>query len=102
GKTCSVTMRNVKTGEKSVFKTDGAFINMGMVPLSEPFKELSFVDEEEYVPSNEDMEPTVSGIFAAGEIIENGLRQVVTATGAGSIDAEVAQKYIETSKPVAK
>lgn len=102
GKTGSVTMKNVKTGEKSEFKTDGVFIYIGMVPLSEPFKELGIVDEEGYVPSNEDMETSVPGIFAAGDIREKGLRQIVTATGDGSIAAEVAQKYIETSTPVAK
>src|SRR5699024_10187383 len=32
GKTGSVTMKNVKTGEKSEFKTDGVFIYIGMVP----------------------------------------------------------------------
>src|SRR5699024_10567078 len=102
GQTGSVTMKNVKTGEKSEFKTDGVFIYIGMVPLSEPFKELGIVDEEGYVPSNEDMETSVPGIFAAGDIREKGLRQIVTATGDGSIAAEVAQKYIETSTPVAK
>lgn len=102
GKTGSVTMKNVKTGEKSEFKTDGVFIYIGMVPLSEPFKDLGIVDEEGYVPSNEDMETSVPGIFAAGDIREKGLRQIVTATGDGSIAAEVAQKYIETSTPVAK
>lgn len=102
GKTGSVTMKNVKTGEKSDFKTDGVFIYIGLVPLSEPFKELGIVDEDGYVPSNEDMETSIPGIFAAGDIREKGLRQIVTATGDGSIAAEMAQHYIETSTPIAK
>src|SRR5699024_8002171 len=102
GKNDADTMKNVKTGEKSEFKTDGVNIYIGMVTVKKRCKELGIVDEEGYVPSNEDMETSVPGIFAAGDIREKGLRQIVTATGDGSIAAEVAQKYIETSTPVAK
>lgn len=102
GKTGSVTMKNVNTGEKSDFETDGVFIYIGMVPLSEPFKGLGIINEEGYVPSNEDMETSVPGIFSAGDIRDKGLRQIVTATGDASIAAEMAQKYIETAAPVVK
>src|SRR5699024_3249468 len=102
GKTGSVTMKNVKTGEKSEFKTDGVFIYIGMVPLSEPLKELGIVDEEGYVPSNDDMDTSVKAILAAADIREKSLPQIVTVTGDGSIAAEATQKYLETSSPVAK
>ena len=41
------------------------------------------------------METKIPGIFAAGDIRVKDLRQVVTATGDGSIAAESAIKYIE-------
>src|SRR5699024_11943331 len=62
GKTGSVTMKNVKTGEKSEFKTDGVFIYIGMVPLSEPFNELGIVVVEGDVRYQEDLETSVPGI----------------------------------------
>lgn len=96
GKVGSVTVRNVKTDEVSAFKTDGVFVYIGMDPLSEPFVSLGIVDEEGYIPTNENMETNVPGIFAAGDIRVKDLRQIVTATGDGSIAAEMAQKYIET------
>ena len=96
GKVGSVTMRNVKTDEVSEFKTDGVFVYIGMDPLSEPFKNLGVVNEEGYIPTNDNMETNVAGVFAAGDIREKELRQIVTATGDGSIAAEMAQKYIET------
>ncbi|MFP3415955.1 thioredoxin-disulfide reductase, partial [Bacillus sp. SIMBA_074] len=37
----------------------------------------------------------VPGIFAAGDVREKTLRQIVTATGDGSIAAQSAQHYIE-------
>ncbi len=96
GKVGSLLLKNVKTGETSEFKTDGVFVYIGTVPLSEPFKSLGIVDEEGYIETNENMETKVPGIFAAGDIRVKDLRQVVTATGDGSIAAETAIKYIET------
>src|SRR5690625_2288190 len=96
GKVDSLTLKNVKTGETSEFGADGVFIYIGTVPLSGPFKSLGIVNEEGYIPTNENMETDIPGIFAAGDIRVKDLRQVVTATGDGSIAAEAAIKYIET------
>jgi len=95
GKVGTLTLKNVKTGETSEFGTDGVFVYIGMVPLSEPFQSLGIVNEEGYIPTNENMETNVPGVFAAGDIREKELRQIVTATGDGSIAAEQAIKYLE-------
>ena len=44
------------------------------------------------------METKVPGIFAAGDIREKTLRQIVTATGDGSIAAQSAQHFVEELK----
>lgn len=95
GKVSSVSLRNVKTNETYDHDIDGVFIYIGMVPLSEPFKNLGIVDEDGYIPSNENMETKVPGIFSAGDIRVKDLRQIVTATGDGSIAAESALAYID-------
>lgn len=95
GKVSSVSLRNVKTDEQYDHPIDGVFVYIGLDPLSEPFKSLGIVDEEGYIPSNENMETSIPGIFAAGDIRVKELRQIVTATGDGSIAAESAQAYIE-------
>lgn len=102
GKVGSVALKNVKTGETTELKTDGVFVYVGTVPLSEPFKSLGIVDEEGYIPTNENMETKIPGIFAAGDVRVKDLRQVVTATGDGSIAAEEAIKYIETLPEMVK
>lgn len=95
GKVSSVTLENVKSGEKYDHSIDGVFIYIGMVPLSEPFKKLNITNDDGYIPTNEQMETNIPGIFAAGDIREKELRQIVTATGDGSIAAESAIKYVE-------
>src|SRR5699024_351126 len=95
GKVGSITLRNVKTNETYDHKIDAVFVNIGMDSLSEPFESLGIVDEEGYIPTNDNMETNVPGVFAAGDIRVKDLRQIVTATGDGSIAAESAQKFIE-------
>ncbi|GGH75553.1 thioredoxin reductase [Compostibacillus humi] len=102
GKVESVTLKNVKTGETYDFQTDGVFVYIGMVPLSAPFKSLGITNDEGYIPTNENMETSIPGIFAAGDIREKQLRQIVTATGDGSIAAESAIKYVEELAEKAK
>ncbi|AIF44125.1 thioredoxin-disulfide reductase [Virgibacillus sp. SK37] len=95
GKVGSATLKNNKTGEVYDQAIDGTFIYIGMVPLSEPFKSLNITNEEGYIPTDEHMATSIPGIFAAGDIREKTLRQIVTATGDGSIAAESAIKYVE-------
>ena len=95
GKVGSVTLIDTVTGEEEDFKTDGVFIYIGMLPLSKPFENLGITNAEGYIETNERMETKVEGIFAAGDIREKTLRQIVTATGDGSIAAQSAQHYVE-------
>ena len=75
--------------------TEGVCFSIGMLPLSKPFLNLGITNENGYIVTNEKMETKVPGIFAAGDIREKTLRQIVTATGDGSIAAQSAQHYIE-------
>ncbi|MFC3041320.1 thioredoxin-disulfide reductase [Virgibacillus xinjiangensis] len=95
GKVSSVSLENVKTGETRDFDADGVFVYIGMVPLSEPFQSLGITNGEGYIPTDENMATNIPGVFAAGDIREKDLRQIVTATGDGSIAAEAAIKYVE-------
>ncbi|WP_404429246.1 thioredoxin-disulfide reductase [Sutcliffiella horikoshii] len=95
GKVGSVTLVSTKDGEEQEFKTDGVFIYVGMLPLTKPFLNLRITNDMGYIETNERMETKVPGIFAAGDIREKTLRQIVTATGDGSIAAQSAQHYIE-------
>ncbi|MFE1243160.1 thioredoxin-disulfide reductase [Fictibacillus sp. NPDC058756] len=94
-KVSNVTLVNTETGEESDVKTDGVFIYIGMLPLNAAFKDLGITNENGYVETNEQMETKIPGIFAAGDIREKTLRQIVTATGDGSIAAQAAQHYVE-------
>ncbi|WP_153731868.1 thioredoxin-disulfide reductase [Sporosarcina obsidiansis] len=95
GKIGSVTVVSTEDGSEREMETEGMFIYVGLDPLTAPFKELGILDENGYIETNDIMETKIPGIFAAGDVREKLLRQVVTATGDGSIAAQAAQKYIE-------
>ncbi|ANU11592.1 thioredoxin-disulfide reductase [Planococcus antarcticus DSM 14505] len=95
GKVGSVTLVSTDDDKEREFKADGVFIYIGMLPLTKPFAELGILNTEGYIVTNDKMETNVPGIYAAGDVREKTLRQVVTATGDGSIAAQAAQHYIE-------
>ncbi|UTI42451.1 thioredoxin-disulfide reductase [Niallia sp. RD1] len=95
GKVGSVTLVSTVDQTEREFEADGVFIYIGMVPLSKPFESLGITNENGYIETNDQMETKVPGIFAAGDIREKTLRQIVTATGDGSIAAQSAQHYVE-------
>ena len=66
-----------------------------MLPLTSPFEDLGILNENGYIVTNEEMETDIPGIFAAGDVREKSLRQIVTATGDGSLAAQNAQGYLE-------
>lgn len=98
GKIGSVTLIDTQDGSETQFDTEGMFVYVGMDPLTDSVKHLGITNENGYILTNEDMETTVPGIFAAGDVREKMLRQIVTATGDGSIAAQAVQKYIEDLK----
>lgn len=95
GKVGSVTLQSTVDGTESEFTTDGVFVYIGMLPLTKPFESLGILNDAGYILANDNMETTIPGIFAAGDVREKSLRQIVTATGDGSIAAQAVQHYVE-------
>ncbi|NRS52107.1 thioredoxin-disulfide reductase [Brevibacillus sp. HB2.2] len=95
GKVQAVLLQNAKTGEQREYPADGVFIYVGMDPLTASVRPLGITNDAGYVLTDEKMNTKVKGVFAAGDVREKMLRQVVTATGDGSIAAQSAQHYVE-------
>ena len=94
-KVSSIEIRNVKTGEESSIPADGVFIYVGMLPQTQDFRDLEITNEAGYIPTNEKLATSVPGIFAAGDVREKEIRQVITAASDGAIAAQSAYSYVE-------
>jgi thioredoxin reductase (NADPH) len=90
----AVQVRNVKTGEESELPTDGVFIYIGHIPNSELFKGQLEMDTAGYLITNELMQTSVEGVFAAGEIQDPRFRQVATSVGQGCAAAMECERWL--------
>uniref|UniRef100_A0A7C9NT56 Thioredoxin reductase n=1 Tax=Muribaculaceae bacterium Z82 TaxID=2304548 RepID=A0A7C9NT56_9BACT len=70
------------------------FVAVGTVPNSEFLGDALERNEAGYVVASESGATSVAGVFAAGDVREKSLRQVVTATGDGAVCAEEASAYL--------
>ncbi|ACA56875.1 thioredoxin-disulfide reductase [Clostridium botulinum] len=97
----SAVFKNKKTGEITEYFADeddgtfGIFVFVGYLPINNLFKDIITMNEAGYIKTNDKMETNIEGVFAAGDIREKSLRQVVTAAADGAIAAVEAYKYAE-------
>lgn len=89
-------LKNVKTGDVSELKVDGAFVAIGHEPNTKLFAGKLDMDDDRYLVTKPGTTQTnVPGVFAAGDVQDKIYRQAVTAAGTGCMAALEAQKFIE-------
>jgi thioredoxin-disulfide reductase len=89
-----LVIKNKVTGEISELEVNGVFVFVGLNPLSGTFKGIVNMDDRGYILTDSEMRTNVPGVFAAGDIRQKTLRQVITAAADGAIAATAAEKYI--------
>lgn len=93
-----VKVKNIKTGNESEISCDGVFMFVGTVPRTDFLKDTIELTKQGYIPTTDKMETNVPGIYAAGDVRDKYLRQVITAAADGAIAAVAADKYIESEE----
>jgi thioredoxin reductase (NADPH) len=94
----ALKIKNVKTGEETIFETDGLFIFIGHTPNTQMFRDQLAMSDLGYINVNEKMETSVPGVFAAGEAADPHFRQVVTSAGMGAAAAIQATRFLEAAE----
>jgi thioredoxin reductase (NADPH) len=95
GKVCGVRLRDVHTGEARTIDVTGVFIAIGHDPRSELFRGQVDLDESGYVMVDAPSTRTsLTGVFAAGDLVDHTYRQAITAAGTGCAAALDAERYI--------
>ncbi|MBI5810630.1 MAG: FAD-dependent oxidoreductase, partial [Deltaproteobacteria bacterium] len=88
-------IQDIKTNKPALkeLDVDGVFIFVGINPTTD----FAGVDKDNkgFIKTNQNMETSVPGIFAAGDCRTTPLLQVATAVGDGAIAAYKAGEYIE-------
>ncbi|HZJ25072.1 MAG TPA: thioredoxin-disulfide reductase [Anaerolineales bacterium] len=91
----ALRLKNVKTGDETIYETDGLFIFIGHTPNTEMFKGQLDMSDLGYIQINDKMETNIPGVFAAGEAADPHFRQVVTSAGMGAAAAIQATRFLE-------
>ncbi len=78
----------------STISVSAIFIAVGAIPNTKAFEGIITLDESGYILTDEHTHTNVEGIFAAGDIRQKPLRQIVTAASDGAVAAHSALKHI--------
>jgi thioredoxin reductase (NADPH) len=84
----------VKLDDNTRLDVDGVFIEIGAQPDKNFVNMLNLKNENGYVIVNNKQETSVDGIYAAGDMTNNPLKQAVTACAEGAVAANSAYKAI--------
>ncbi len=89
-------IKNVKDGRESELKLNGIFVSVGFKPNTGFLQGAIKLDEVNriIVDDGGNMETSMTGVYAAGDIRHNSVRQVIAAAGDGAVAALTAEKYI--------
>jgi thioredoxin reductase (NADPH) len=102
GRVSHLTLRNVETDEQSQLPVGAIFPFVGFIPHSAIFDpEIAArieLDDSGHIVTNEKMETAVPGIYAAGDVRSQYVRQVTNAVGDATTAALAAHAYVEQQK----
>ncbi|MCJ7594301.1 MAG: thioredoxin-disulfide reductase [Desulfobacterales bacterium] len=90
-----IELKNLQSGEVSQREVKGVFVFIGTIPNTEIVKGLIELDKNGFIITDNNMETSVPGVFAAGDIRSKLFRQIATAVGEGAAASFSAEKYLE-------
>jgi thioredoxin reductase (NADPH) len=91
-----IELRNVKTQESFRKAVQGVFVFIGTLPNTDMLKGLIRLDGNGFVVTDDNMQTTVPGVFAAGDMRSKLFRQISTAVGEGATASYAVEKYLES------
>ena len=94
-KVTSVTLRDVNTGQERELDATGVFVAIGHLPRTELVAGQVDLDDEGYIKvAHPTTQTNLTGVFAAGDVVDHTYRQAITAAGTGCSAALDAERYL--------
>jgi len=92
-----VITENTQTGEQALLNTQGVFLAIGHEPRTHLFKEYLPCDAYgALITRNNGPETDITGVFAAGDVVDTVYRQAITAQGMGAQAAILATRFLQS------
>ena len=85
-----------QTNQQVTFETDGVFIFIGLSPNTGFLRDTDItLDEIGMVTTNHELQTSMPGVFAAGDVRSGATMQIASASGEGATAALIMRKYLE-------
>jgi thioredoxin reductase (NADPH) len=98
-KVSGVASTHKTTGKKKIFTTDGVFVFVGLSPNTGFLKDTKIeLDEIGLIKTDNKLETSIKGVFAAGDVRSGATMQIASATGEGATAALMIREYIDELK----
>jgi len=91
----ALKIKNNQNQSSKLLKVDGLFLAIGHIPNTQILQGQLELDEDGYITTKNDVETSIEGVFASGDIKDKAYKQIVTATSGGAIAALKADKYLK-------
>ncbi|MCK4730725.1 MAG: FAD-dependent oxidoreductase [Candidatus Aenigmarchaeota archaeon] len=91
-------LEGVKLDNGEELKLDGLFIEIGSIPSVKLAEDLGIELEGNHIKTDKKQKTNVGGIFAAGDITNNPLKQIITACAEGAIAANSVHLELNSEK----
>lgn len=88
------SLEQIKLNNGEVINVSALFPYIGQIPNTQFLDFTNLCNENGYIIVNNNMDTNVSGLFAAGDVTNQKLKQVVTATSDGAIAATSVIEYL--------
>ncbi len=91
----TVVVRDVKTNQTTEIQVNAVFVQVGEAPNSQLAHQSGIdVDEHSYIKSDVRQHTNIPGVFAAGDVTDQPVKQIGTAVGQGITAALEAYAHI--------
>ena len=84
-----------RDGSTEEINATGAFIAIGHKPITQFLENQIETDDEGYIVHKEHTMTSISGVFAAGDVVDTRYRQAITAAGMGCQAAIDCERWLE-------
>jgi thioredoxin reductase (NADPH) len=98
GEGCRVTLVDRATDRESSVCVDGVFVFIGQKANTESLRGLVELDRFGYIVAGPNRETNVSGVYAAGDVVQKDYRYLTTAMADGTIAALAVEKYLRQAE----
>ena len=98
GKLSSVVVKDGNTGETTELTPGAVFIFIGLDPNVDFLRGTVDLDRFGFIATNETLQTSVDGVFAAGDVRSGSTKQVASAVGEGATAALMIRQYLEKTE----